>query len=112
AEVVSFFGEVNRFEARVVDGAALTPLGPLPAPGLSEGAAVEVLVRPQGLRLRESAGDAAVPGEAPVSRSRLLGPACLLDLEFGSGAPLKARVATRDLPAAQAKVRLYLHPRD
>lgn len=111
SEVVTFFGELNRFEAVAVQGAAPTPLGDVPTRGIADGVPVEILVRPQALRLRPSADDLAMTGEAVVVRSQLLGPSCLLDLEY-EATPLRARVATRDVPADGDKVRLYLHPQD
>src|SRR5690606_13536366 len=55
SEVVTFFGDLNRFEAVAVQGVAPTPLGDVPTHGIPDGMAVEILVRPQALRLRPSA---------------------------------------------------------
>ncbi|HEY8352582.1 MAG TPA: ABC transporter ATP-binding protein [Sphingomonadales bacterium] len=111
SEVVSFFGELNRFEAVALQGVAPTPLGDVPARGIPDGVPVEILVRPQALRLRPSADDLAINGEAVVVRSQLLGPSCLIDLQFET-TPLRARVATRDVPRDGDRVQLYLHPQD
>ncbi len=98
-----FFGEVNRLEARVENGEVRTPLAWLPARGIAEGRAVEVLVRPEGIRLLPP-GDAAGSGkvDARVIAARLLGRSSLvhLSVEPDGGTPLHlhARVPGRFLP--------------
>jgi iron(III) transport system ATP-binding protein len=80
--VATFLGEVNRLPARVSGGAAATALGRLPAPGFAEGAAVEVLLRPEGLRVAEVGGPGAV---AEVEACRLLGATTLVHLALPDG---------------------------
>src|SRR5690606_12774239 len=46
AFVASFFGEVNRIEGEVHEGAVDTPIGAIAARGLAEGARATVVVRP------------------------------------------------------------------
>ena len=79
--VATFLGEVNRLPSRVSGGQATTAIGALPAPGLAEGAAVEVLVRPEGLRLGAEAAPAA-----EVEACRLLGATTLVHLSLPDGA--------------------------
>lgn len=79
--VATFLGEVNRLPTRVQGGEAATPLGHLPAPGFGEGSPVEVLVRPEGLRL---GGEASA--EAEVEACRLLGATTLVHLAMPDGA--------------------------
>jgi iron(III) transport system ATP-binding protein len=79
--VATFLGEVNRLTTRVQAGEAPTPLGRLPAPGFGEGSAVEVLVRPEGLRLGGPS-----PAEAEVEACRLLGATTLVHLAMPDGA--------------------------
>jgi len=113
AEVVRFFGPVNRFEAEVIQGVAATPLGDLPAPRMTDGTAVEVLIRPQAIRLDKGSHGIAVVGDALVERSQLLGPACLLDLRFGAdGHVIRARVASRDAPAIGVRLNFFINPAD
>ena len=78
--VATFLGEVNRLPSRVRSGLAETVIGALPAPGLADGAAVEVLVRPEGLRL----GADSAP-EATVDACRLLGATTLVHLSMPDG---------------------------
>jgi iron(III) transport system ATP-binding protein len=79
--VATFLGEVNRLPSRVEGGLAATPFGALPAPGLAEGTAVEVFVRPEGLRI--GAAEAGGP-VAEVEASRLLGATTLLHMTLPS----------------------------
>ncbi len=78
--VAAFLGEVNRLPGRVTGGVAETAIGLLPAAGMAEGAAVEVLVRPEGLRL----GTAAAR-KAEVQACRLLGATTLVHLSLPDG---------------------------
>ncbi len=79
--VATFLGEVNRLPSRVRGGLAETAIGTLPAVGLAEGTAVEVLVRPEGLRLGTEAAQ-----EAAVEACRLLGATTLVHLSLPDGA--------------------------
>ncbi|MGG5818777.1 ABC transporter ATP-binding protein [Falsiroseomonas sp. HW251] len=85
--VATFLGEVNRLPARMRGSRAETPIGTLdlgnrlPArlPG-EEGAAVEVLLRPEGLRVQDGGGTAA-----EVEACRLLGATTLVHLAVPDG---------------------------
>ena len=78
--VATFLGEVNRLPGRVRGGQAQTVLGPLPAPGHEDGTPVDVLVRPEGLRL----GEAEAHG-AEVEACRLLGSTTMVHLALPDG---------------------------
>ncbi len=99
AYVAELFGEVNRLEAVVHDACVETPFGRIPAPGLPEGAAALVLIRPEALRLK--------PGEekprARVIAARMLGRTSLVHLSIedapGGDIHLHARAPGRFLPA-------------
>ena len=74
AFVAALFGPVNRLTGVVAGGRVTTPLGTFEARGLADGATVEILIRPEALRLSRPgetlevrAGD--VPGMAG-SRAR------------------------------------------
>ncbi len=82
--VATFLGEVNRLPARVRDGQAITPIGPVAAPGAPEGAAAEVLLRPEGLRLTPGA-PAGTLTVAEVEACRLLGATTLVHLAVSDG---------------------------
>jgi iron(III) transport system ATP-binding protein len=102
--VATFLGEVNRLPARLHGGRAETPIGTidlgnrLPPAGLpqGEGAPVEVLLRPEGLRVLEApslAGPAAplagtlagCGAVAEVEACRLLGSTTLVHLAVPDG---------------------------
>ena len=86
AFVAALFGPVNRLTGVVVGSRVATPLGTFEAPGLAEGARVEILIRPEGLRLSRPGETPEVrPGDAPGGPG---GPA--------AGAPVKA-VSARSL---------------
>jgi iron(III) transport system ATP-binding protein len=59
-----FFSPLSEIDSVVADGHALTPLGPVPAPGFAEGAAVTVAIRP--------AGGTAVSIDAPGTPGRIV----------------------------------------
>jgi iron(III) transport system ATP-binding protein len=116
AFVAGFFGEVNRFAARIANGAAATPLGALPAPGLAEGTEVEVLIRPEALVLG-GAGEGTI--DARVLAARMLGRTSLIHLEIAGEPPLHlhSRMPGDFLPPEGARVcirldrrRAYLFP--
>jgi iron(III) transport system ATP-binding protein len=112
--VASFFGDINRLEGRVEGGHVATPFGPLDAPGFTDGQAVEVLIRPEALRVQAAAAapEERAPGQRParVMAARLLGRASMIHLSVpvdaaGAGAPsdgadvqLHARIPGRFLP--------------
>lgn len=49
--IAGFFGDVNRISGTVVDGIVDTPFGPVDAPGHDVGTNVDVLIRPEAVRL-------------------------------------------------------------
>jgi iron(III) transport system ATP-binding protein len=106
AFVAAFFGQVNEFHGVVANGAVATPVGTLDAPGLAAGTAVDVLVRPEALRLGAPAAGAVT---ARVMASRLLGRSSWIHLSLmqATGGPSEgqaghlhfhARVPGRYLP--------------
>nr|WP_246514640.1 ABC transporter ATP-binding protein [Neoroseomonas soli] len=78
--VATFLGEVNHLPSRVREGQAETALGALPAAGIADGTAVEVLIRPEGLRL-----GAENAREAEVEACRLLGSTTMVHLALPDG---------------------------
>ena len=108
AFVMRLFGEVNRIEGRVVDGHVETPLGRACAPGLSEGAAAEVLVRAEAVVL-----DAAGPARGRVLTKRMLGRSSMLHISVpcgdGEELHLHARVAEGHGPGENDEVSLAMN---
>ncbi|UCH72682.1 MAG: ABC transporter ATP-binding protein [Rhodospirillales bacterium] len=106
--VAELFGEVNRLDAVVSDGQVETPFGPVAASGLDDGVAVEVLIRPEALRLSRAPG-------TPVARiiaSRMLGRTSLVHMSISDDAGrdlhLHARVPGRFLPEEGEKLSIAL----
>ena len=108
AYVAELFGEVNRLNAVVRDGQVETPFGPLPAFGLDDDVAAEILIRPEALRLSQAPG-------TPVARiiaSRMLGRTSLIHMSItddaGQGVHLHARAPGRFLPDEGRKLSVGL----
>jgi iron(III) transport system ATP-binding protein len=101
--VASFFGEVNVIHTVVSGGAAPTAVSTFPAPGLGEGAAADVLIRPEALSLT-----VAADGTGTVLTSRPLGRSSLVHLRVESAdAPpchLHARLVGRTPPLEGERV--------
>jgi iron(III) transport system ATP-binding protein len=92
-----FFSDFNEVEAIVRDGKVATPVGVFPAPGMEDGRAALVCIRPRGVQ-PQPAGH-CLPGRV-VSR-RFLGGIDLLHIAVqGLDAPLQSR--SRNLLKAQA----------
>jgi iron(III) transport system ATP-binding protein len=84
-----FFSEMNEVAGEVRGGGVETPFGRYAAPGLAEGTAAIVCIRPQGLRL--SKDGQGVPGR--VLSHRHLGEVDLFEIVVsGVEAPMLARV--------------------
>jgi iron(III) transport system ATP-binding protein len=87
-----FFCDFNEVEGVVRAGRVSTPLGVFPAPGLAEGQAARVCVRPRGVELKPDGF--CLPGRI-VSR-RFLGEIELLHIAVqGLDAPLQSRSPNR-----------------
>ena len=103
-----FFGDVNRSGGQVRAGAVATPFGRLPAPNLPDGAAVDALVRPEGLAL--TLNDDAAPVRGTVDAARVLGSSSLIHLtvldEDGKRHHVHARMPGQFLPPAGSAVSL------
>ena len=117
AFAAAFFSEVNRVRSVVAAGHAATPFGPVAAPGLAEGSAVEVLIRPEALRLALDAGSGGAGGSgagapATVMAARLLGRTSLVHLRAvdlqGRVQHLHSRMPGRFLPAENTPVMVTL----
>ena len=113
AFVASFFGEVNRLKGQILKGHVPTPLGEICAPDLPEGAEVEILIRPEALRLGPGKTDNG-HGAARVLAARVLGRSSLIHLSLsaasGPDLHLHARVPGRFLPAEDQLMEINLDP--
>jgi iron(III) transport system ATP-binding protein len=96
-EAARFFCDLNEIACRIEDGVAVTPLGPIPAPGSPDGPA-SACFRPQAFRLLP-AGE-GLP--ARLVSTRFLGETHLVELDIqGVDQPMRARL--RERPPAGAK---------
>jgi iron(III) transport system ATP-binding protein len=119
----SFFGEVNRIDGTVRQGAVDTPVGRI-ATDLPEGSSAQVMIRPEALHLSPldgSATGATVPNIARVMASRLLGRTSLVHLSIPdghssspdgrSGCHLHSRMPGQFLPQEESHVAITLDAR-
>ncbi|MEQ9329247.1 MAG: ABC transporter ATP-binding protein [Rhodospirillales bacterium] len=111
AFAASFFGDVNRLAGTVSGGRVATPMGDLDAGTLPEGLGVEVLIRPEAIRIET--GDSGHGRRGRVMASRLLGRSSLIHLELpvdgGAGVlHLHSRVPGRFLPAESEEISIGL----
>jgi len=108
--VATFFGEVNRLPGRVQAGQVPTPLGPLPAPQLADGVAVEVLLRTEGIRLEHHCGSGRAPN-AVIHSVRWLGQLSRIELQtLPDAQPLTVHMLGPTPHHAGERVRLTIDP--
>lgn len=86
AFAAAFFSDVNRLHGTVTGGRVVTPLGPLEAGRLPEGATVEILIRPEALHLAWTPDTDPGKPKARVTAARLLGRSTLLHLNMDGDA--------------------------
>ncbi|MFQ5953652.1 MAG: ABC transporter ATP-binding protein [Kiloniellales bacterium] len=114
AFVAELLGEINRFPVQVRDGRARTPFGCVRVDGVADGTAVEVLIRPEALKLRLISEAEAPQRAARVMASRMLGRSSLIHLAVsdldGQHLHLHSRVPGRFLPAPDAMVEVEFDP--
>lgn len=115
--VATFFGTVNELDGMVRDGQVATPAGPVAAPGISEGTAVSVYIRPEALTVTPTGNPAADDHHrnSHVLMSRLLGPVSLIHLcahspDGGTEVHMHARMPGVFLPKPGQPVRFGLNP--
>lgn len=106
-EAAMFFSDVNVIAGVVGDAEAETPFGQFPAPGLAAGADVEIVIRPQHLKMdfdRNGSGPLptprdGVPARGRVARARFMGDQSIVELTMDhDGSLLKAAVPGVFLP--------------
>ena len=88
-------------------GAAETAVGRFAAPGLAEGAAAVVAIRPQAIRVRPPGTGVA----ARLQRRQFVGYVDLLEIAVdGLERPLKARILRDAIPAVKADLGIAFDP--
>lgn len=111
--VVSFFGDVNRFEGVVEQGEVVTPVGRVEATGLADGTLAHVLVRPEAIQVAVI-GEPGSHNRTHVIMSRLLGRTSLTHLcvhtDAGEEYHLHSRMPGVFLPEENQPVALRLDP--
>ncbi|MEM9576097.1 MAG: ABC transporter ATP-binding protein [Pseudomonadota bacterium] len=104
---VSFFSDANIIKAQVSGALAHTPFGRFLAPGVPDGTAVDIVFRPQHLRIDfDRAGQGpkptaidGTPARAVVERARFMGNESLVEFRVDhDGSMLKATVPNVFLP--------------
>ncbi|MGB0959490.1 MAG: ABC transporter ATP-binding protein [Halocynthiibacter sp.] len=113
----AFFSDVNVIPAVVKGALAQTPFGQFLAPGVEDGSAVDIVIRPQHLRIdfdRSGKGPLptaqdGVPARAIVERARFMGAESLVEFRMeDGGAKLKATVPSVFLPKPETALWLTL----
>ncbi|MEQ6203692.1 ABC transporter ATP-binding protein [Sulfitobacter sp. HNIBRBA2951] len=106
---VSFFSDANVLRARVEGALAQTPFGRFLAPGVPDGTDVDIVFRPQHVRIDfDRAGKGPLPtaadgtpARAVVERARFMGNESLIEFRMDhDGSVLKATVPNVFMPAA------------
>jgi iron(III) transport system ATP-binding protein len=106
-KAAAFFSDINVIRGRVEGALTETPFGQFLAPGVPDGADVDIVIRPQHLRIdfdRDGRGPLPTPAEgvparAIVERARFMGKESLVEfrMEF-DGSTLRATVPAVFLP--------------
>ncbi|GAB5436431.1 Fe(3+) ions import ATP-binding protein FbpC 2 [Falsiruegeria mediterranea M17] len=106
---VAFFSDINILEARVEGALADTPFGQFLAPGVPDGTDVEIVFRPQHVKLDFDRGGkgplptpaAGVAARGVVERARFLGNESLVEFRMDfDGSVLRATVPNVFVPEA------------
>jgi len=108
---VAFFSDANVLRAKVSGALAMTPFGRFLAPGVPDGTAVDIVFRPQHVRIDfDRAGKGPLPtasdgtpARAIVARARFMGNESLVEFRMDhDGSILRATVPNVFLPAPGA----------
>lgn len=106
-QAASFFSDVNVIRGRVQGALTDTPFGAFLAPGVPDGTEVEIVIRPQHLRIdfdRDGRGphptpEDGVPARGMVVRARFMGNESLVEFRMDhDGSILKASIPSVFLP--------------
>lgn len=109
AFIATFLSDVNSFHGTVESGTVASPFGPVVAEGVSDGARVDILIRPEALRLDGKASERTAA--ATVVAVHPLGHSTIVELRLdGDGRVLRARVPGPAAPSVGARVDVVLDP--
>jgi iron(III) transport system ATP-binding protein len=106
-EAVAFFSDVNVIRGTVQGALTETPFGQFLAPGVADGQAVDIVIRPQHLKIdfdRNGSGPLATvqdgtPARGVVVRARFMGNESLVEFRMDhDGSIIKATVPNVFLP--------------
>ena len=115
--VASFFSDINTLNSKFKDGRTETPFGPFITPGFEERSNVEIIIRPQHLKIdfdRNGKGPSptiqdGVPARGKVSFSRFIGKESIIELIMErDGSKLKASIPGVFLPDAETPLWLSM----
>jgi iron(III) transport system ATP-binding protein len=111
--VTEFFSDINYLTGKVYGGTVDTPLGVVVAEGFADGLDVEILIRPEAVRL-SPVNEGSTKRQAQVLASRMLGRTSLVHLstcqQSGDEIHLHARIPGRFLPAENQALAVDLDP--
>ena len=105
-EAAGFFSDINIVQAEVTGALAATAFGQFLVPGVADGTAVDIVIRPQHLKIdfdRSGKGPNATiadgtPARGTVRRARFMGFESLVEFELDDGSQMKALVPSVFLP--------------
>jgi iron(III) transport system ATP-binding protein len=78
--VASLFGETNIFQSKVIDNTCLTPLGRIKSSNLSNNQDVDIVVRPEAIKLNLEKSPLLSPNSGVVVDSKFLGNSAIIHM--------------------------------
>ena len=110
--VASLFGETNIFQSKVEDNTCLTPLGRIKTFNLSNNQDVDVVVRPEAIKLNLEKSPLLNPNSGVVVDSKFLGNSAIIHMtvndEKNNKHHIHSRVMGNFLPPAASSVSVTL----
>ena len=110
--VASLFGETNIFQSKVIDNTCLTPLGRIKVSNLSNNQDVDVVIRPEAIKLNLEKSPLLNPNSGVVVDSKFLGNSAIIHMtvndEKNNKHHIHSRVMGNFLPPAASSVSVTL----
>ena len=110
--VASLFGETNIFQSKVEDNTCLTPLGRIKTSNLSNNQDVDVVIRPEAIKLNLEKSPLLNPNSGVVVDSKFLGNSAIIHMtvndEKNNKHHIHSRVMGNFLPPAASSVSVTL----